>query len=113
MTGFGSFDGTSNNGINWFGVLNGSNTDDMNGFDPFGLASISSPPAPYANNRGPPFTCNQAGCNSAFKRKADCERHMLKHAAPQLPCTVQGCTKQYYRKDKLVDHRRKRHGLPN
>ncbi|KAF4634063.1 hypothetical protein G7Y89_g4038 [Cudoniella acicularis] len=64
------------------------------------------------NNR---FRCTQPNCGADFARIGDLRRHHRTHGAPAHPCTVNGCIRReqrvFYRRDKLLDHMRKRHGL--
>lgn len=55
-------------------------------------------------------------CSTTCVRDGDLSRHMKKHLPPQYDCLVNGCErhghKAFYRKDKLLDHQRKKHGMP-
>ncbi|CAF9938002.1 MAG: hypothetical protein HETSPECPRED_000737 [Heterodermia speciosa] len=48
------------------------------------------------------FSCPT--CGKTFTRKADMQRHKRLHGKPSLQCNVQGCTKGFYRNDKLQEH---------
>lgn len=60
------------------------------------------------------YQCPQ--CSTICVRDGDLNRHMKKHLPPQYHCLVNGCDrhghKAFYRKDKLLDHQRKKHGMP-
>jgi hypothetical protein len=75
------------------------------------LSSTSLTPS-GANGR---FVCTDPTCDITFKRKSDMLRHAKKHEPPAFHCYEQGCqyngARGFYRKDKLVDHRKHRHGL--
>lgn len=51
------------------------------------------------------------GCQGTFGRPGEYRRHMGKHDNPTFFCTQHGCTKSFYRKDKLKDHLRQGHGI--
>ena len=77
-----------------------------------GSSSASSP----ANN-GSRVDCPFQGCGKSFTRKGDLSRHAKKHdpEARTFHCYVQGCgfngDRGFYRRDKLMDHERKAHGM--
>lgn len=60
------------------------------------------------------YQCPQ--CNTTCARDGDLSRHMKKHLPPQYDCLVNGCDrhghKAFNRKDKLLDHQRKKHRMP-
>lgn len=83
-------------------------------------ASANNPlPMPTSNNAlipvdiGPPnpqrAPCKK--CNQTFKRQSDLVRHAKKHQSgpKNWKCVTRGCNYASYRKDKLVDHMRRRH----
>src|ERR1700761_4705907 len=45
----------------------------------------------------------------SYGRKSDRDRHTRKHGSVRIPCPAVGCKKAFYRPDKLLDHRRKKH----
>jgi hypothetical protein len=51
--------------------------------------------------------CN--GCQVTFGRPSEYRRHLNKHTGRTHPCTEPGCSKSFYRRDKLRDHLRQRH----
>jgi uncharacterized C2H2 Zn-finger protein len=55
--------------------------------------------------------CAWPGCRSSFRRKADLIRHVNSQHFPahSYRCTVEGCTRTFYRRDKLRDHERHSH----
>ena len=63
------------------------------------------------------FTCLHPGCVRSFGRSSDLKRHMGKHDTGTRPfnCYVDGCkyngAKGFYRRDKLVDHQKAKHGM--
>ncbi|KAH7084464.1 hypothetical protein FB567DRAFT_604353 [Paraphoma chrysanthemicola] len=57
------------------------------------------------------LTCPHCGLNT-FGRPGEYRRHMKKHAPGAFPCTQPGCSKTFYRKDKLRDHLRQGHKIP-
>ena len=67
--------------------------------------------------RGTKWNCPAEGCLPLFKRETELIRHMNIHLPGVQPyeCSELGCPykgdKGFYRKDKLVDHQRNRHGL--
>ena len=67
--------------------------------------------------RGDKYMCQIASCGSGFTRWGDLLRHEKKHLpdAPKLDCPEIGCeykgSRGFARRDKLMDHRRNRHGL--
>jgi uncharacterized Zn-finger protein len=56
-------------------------------------------------------------CPRAFNRKSDLRRHFKRHFSSQavFDCNVTGCDRNggngFYRRDKLADHLKQRHGL--
>ncbi|CAG8949967.1 hypothetical protein HYFRA_00004299 [Hymenoscyphus fraxineus] len=88
-----------------------------NGFvKPAALVLPAPPSAPPILPINPPTTAaprfNCTGCMKTFSRKGDRDRHALVHApGPRgYPCTAAGCSKSYYRMDKLRVHQKKHHG---
>ena len=77
-------------------------------------SSSTQVPVPTAAPPGR-FLCGYQGCTKHFGHAKDRDRHTTKHAAPQFPCTFQGCSRSgamaFYRQDKLRDHVRRKHGL--
>ena len=77
-------------------------------------ATVDLPKTPHATHdsdldlasQGP--TC--ATCNESSTRKADRDRHALMHQAARFRCGIVGCAVKNYRKDKVSDHIRRRHG---
>ena len=67
--------------------------------------------------RGDKYMCQTENCGCDFKRWGDLLRHEKKHLpdAPKLDCPEIGCeykgSRGFARRDKLMDHRRNRHGL--
>ena len=64
-----------------------------------------------------PFVCRFPKCDKSFSREPDLARHALKHQKGPRPyscieslCKYRG-EKGFYRRDKLVSHRRNQHGL--
>ena len=63
------------------------------------------------------FTCLHPGCVRSFARSSDLKRHVGKHnsGARTHHCFENGCNyngaKGFYRRDKLVDHQKTRHGM--
>ena len=63
------------------------------------------------------FACTKPGCNSAFARKADRDRHYEcvhnKTENKKFPCEVKGCSRVgdqcFTRKDHLMEHLRNYH----
>ena len=70
---------------------------------------------PTGNGRR--FTCLHPGCVRSFARSSDLKRHVGKHnsGARTHHCFENGCNyngaKGFYRRDKLVDHQKTRHGM--
>ncbi|KAL9103154.1 MAG: hypothetical protein Q9187_009039 [Circinaria calcarea] len=70
--------------------------------------------SPAASGR---FPCLHPGCVRSFGRSSDLKRHVDKHNTGPRPfnCNVDGCkyngAKGFYRRDKLIDHQRKIHGM--
>ena len=48
-------------------------------------------------------------CGKETGRLPDMERHLRKHEAPEFLCPGSGCDKAFSRKDKLMDHQRRKH----
>ena len=69
-------------------------------------AVASSDPYPIVNRPLPTTQLHScAMCGRLFKRKGDMERHARSHSGPRnWKCQTAGCNKEFYRKDKLVDH---------
>ncbi|KAH7072178.1 hypothetical protein BKA63DRAFT_417914, partial [Paraphoma chrysanthemicola] len=57
------------------------------------------------------LTCPH-GCPNTFGRPGEYRRHMKKHAPGSFPCTQPGCSKTFYRNDKLRDHLWQGHKIP-
>lgn len=60
------------------------------------------------------LVCNEPSCalNKTFSTKADLRRHMLsKHSAKEILCQERGCSARFKRRDKLIDHGRRMHGV--
>jgi hypothetical protein len=86
-----------------------------------GLGALDSNPTVIApitpTVHGPPQPSTQGlsgcphGCGGTFGRPGEYRRHMRKHANPNFFCTQHGCTKSFYRRDKLNDHLRQKHGI--
>jgi hypothetical protein len=82
------------------------------------LQSHPNPHAPFArgltNHR---YFCTHEGCDKTFRRYGDLRRHFRKHfiCSRAFHCHHLGCHRNgdngFYRKDKFVDHQRKKHGL--
>ncbi|KAE8454011.1 hypothetical protein EG329_007787 [Mollisiaceae sp. DMI_Dod_QoI] len=74
--------------------------------------ATATPPINTTNGR---FNCTHPNCSASFNRISDLRRHDRAHGVPSHPCTVNGCLQQgvhaFYRRDKLLDHMRKKHGL--
>ncbi|TGO09508.1 hypothetical protein BTUL_0163g00180 [Botrytis tulipae] len=81
------------------------------------IGQQATPPAPligsFANHVAPSprFACNFIGCSKTFRRQSDCNRHMKKHEAPEYSCPEPGCGREFYRRDKVMDHARRVHRL--
>lgn len=91
------------------------------GLMPSNLAAVPST-SPYAaaqavstNTAQNRFQCTHPSCDADFHRVGDLRRHQRAHGAPAYPCTVNGCVRRgsnaFHRRDKLLDHMRKKHGL--
>ena len=67
--------------------------------------------------KGTKWKCPAEGCSCLFKREAELLRHINIHLSGvrSYECSELGCPykgdKGFYRKDKLRDHQRNRHGL--
>lgn len=74
------------------------------------LAMGSSNANPIENLSGylDPAICDQ--CGMTFKRPSELRRHMKKHSDVAYPCPEFGCSKTFYRSDKLRDHLWQGHG---
>ena len=61
------------------------------------------------------FVCPQKDCSASFKRSWDLSRHEEMHQPPAFHCLEPGCRFRhpngFYRRDKLIDHQRTKHGL--
>ena len=63
------------------------------------------------------WKCLAGGCKSLFHNWINCRRHMRKHlpGARKYECSEPGCQYKgdmgFYRRDKLITHRRNQHGL--
>ncbi|KAM0796002.1 hypothetical protein BDR22DRAFT_893691 [Usnea florida] len=82
------------------------------------VSAINPLPMPTSNNAlipvdGPPIQqralCTQ--CPRTFSRLSDLERHAKKHlpGPKEFKCHAHGCKYESHRKDKLVEHMRRRH----
>lgn len=69
-------------------------------------------PISTINNR---FNCTQPNCGADFARIGDLRRHHRVHGSPNYARSVSGCARRggnaFYRRDKLLDHMRKKHGM--
>lgn len=74
-------------------------------------ATVSLPISNISNR----FQCTHSSCGADFNRISDLRRHQRTHGAPAHPCTVNGCVRRgpnaFHRRDKLLDHLRKKHGI--
>jgi hypothetical protein len=68
----------------------------------------TGPTQPSGTNR---LTCQIHGCRGTFGRASEYRRHMTKHQGRSFPCTQLGCSKSFYRNDKLRDHLRQAHKI--
>lgn len=119
------------------GVLSSSGSEsleqvDTNGSGPHQSAllsridNIAIPGTSYAHSNDNGVSANQdadfansqantcAHCGQQFRRIPDLNRHVKSHDPAKLvhKCSVQGCNyKGSYRKDKLTEHMKKRHGI--
>ncbi|KAL9118152.1 MAG: hypothetical protein Q9187_005307 [Circinaria calcarea] len=84
------------------------------GTDTFSAIPTASIATKASNDR---FACLHPGCVRSSSRSSDLQRHMRKHdtSTKLFNCNVKGCkyngAKGFYRRDKLVSHQRKRHGM--
>ncbi|KAF7954399.1 hypothetical protein EAE96_005522 [Botrytis aclada] len=81
------------------------------------IGQQATPPAPligsFVNHVAPAprFACNSIGCGKTFGRQSDRNRHMKKHGAAEYSCPAPRCGRQFYRRDKVMDHARRVHHL--
>ena len=62
-----------------------------------------------------PFKCASKTCPrfvEGFKSQQSLNRHMDIHAGKRIPCTVEGCTKDFPTKAYLKEHMNMKHGQP-
>ena len=92
--------------------------------DPFAINIGESPPLEEQITatvdadpqlEGKPHRCLQEGCDSAFNRRSDLDRHRRRHEYPTLHCLATGCPRKgrngFSRWDKFKSHQETRHGL--
>ena len=60
----------------------------------------------------PPFKCDHESCSKRFSTIHNLKRHRAVHTTTRLSCPEPGCDKIFYRNDKLRDHIRRAHALP-
>ncbi|KAF8865133.1 hypothetical protein BDZ45DRAFT_580895 [Acephala macrosclerotiorum] len=91
---------------------------DLTSFTPLLLPTFIAPQATATlpiNNTNNRFNCTHPNCSASFNRIGDLRRHDRVHGVPAHPCTVSGCSRKggnaFYRRDKLLDHMRKKHGM--
>jgi hypothetical protein len=77
-------------------------------FDGLVSTVTTGPTQPSVTNR---LTCQIHGCRGTFGRASEYRRHMTKHQGRSFPCTQLGCSKSFYRNDKLRDHLRQAHKI--
>ncbi|EDU47941.1 predicted protein [Pyrenophora tritici-repentis Pt-1C-BFP] len=68
------------------------------------LAPTVPAPAPATTTNN---VCTR--CGKTFGRPSEMRRHAKKHLPPRFECNVEGCSKTFYRNDKLQDHLAKGH----
>lgn len=69
--------------------------------------SASSAPVTPGGGTNPRYTC--PGCIETFSRRGDRDRHARSHDpnACRFPCPAPHCSREFKRKDKLLDHQRR------
>lgn len=94
------------------------NTD---GFQPYVVVDAITASAPVAEDTTVPaptamstanedrIQCTWPDCNATFGRPSEMRRHLKKHLPHSFECEVEGCSKTFYRKDKLEHHHAKGH----
>ncbi|KAI9741059.1 MAG: hypothetical protein M1834_002772 [Cirrosporium novae-zelandiae] len=82
------------------------------------LAYSNSPhPHPQPQSNSLPNSLNCPNCDQTFTRPADLSRHSGIHDPSRrvFSCLISGCphtgSRAFYRRDKLLDHQRKKHNL--
>ncbi|CZR60527.1 uncharacterized protein PAC_10423 [Phialocephala subalpina] len=84
-------------------------------FTSFPLPALIAPQASSTLPTSHRFNCTHPNCNANFNRIGDLRRHDRVHGPPAHPCTIAGCTRRggnaFYRRDKLLNHLRKKHGM--
>ncbi|KAG8740131.1 hypothetical protein FRC10_004716 [Ceratobasidium sp. 414] len=90
-----------------------STTTNSDGTTTSHYTNTKSQPTPLTTltSSGRQFACGQPGCNAAFDRKSDCERHRRTHVkavaeARPFRCGRIGCEAAFDRKDALMRHER-------
>lgn len=82
---------------------------------PTHVAPQATAALPTTNNTSNRFNCIHPGCNASFNRHGDLRRHDRVHGPPGYACSVNGCARRgmnaFYRRDKLLDHQRRKHGM--
>ena len=70
------------------------------------VAEDTTVPAPTAalTDNEDRIQCTWPDCNATFGRPSEMRRHLKKHLPHSFECEVEGCSKTFYRKDKLEHH---------
>jgi hypothetical protein len=116
---FDSFENFPSTATTVSGMNGYANTDiqtTVSAFDSLPLPPAGiTPPAPRADINAKRLMCPRTGCTTTFARPGDLRRHTRKHLKHEYHCPVDNCDrkgdKAFYRRDKLLDHQRKVHGM--